>query len=252
MIKITAIVPTFNEEHNIEEVLKSVSFADELMVVDSFSTDKTVELAKKYTNFIIQREYNYSASQKNWAIPQANNEWILLIDADERVPYALKSEIIEKLKNNNLDNVDAFWIKRENYFMGKRIRFSGKRNDKVIRLFRKSRCKYEDKYVHANIETTGNIKFLKNKFTHNTYVSFDNYIEKLNRYSKLQARDYDKITGNLTLYHFALKPMWSFFKHYIYQGGFRDGLPGLVISYLYGYSVFTRYVKLWLLRKDMS
>ena len=251
MVKITAIIPTFNEAHNIEEVLKSVSFADEIMVVDSFSTDNTVELAKKYTNFIVQREYKYSASQKNWAIPQANNEWILLVDADERVTPELKQEIIEVLNQNSMDSVDAFSIRRANYFMGKRVYFSGKRNDRVTRLFRKSTCRYEDKFVHAKLQTKGKVKPLKNKFYHNTYVSFDKYIEKMNRYAWLQARDYNKVTGALTPYHFIIKPCWSFFTHFIIQGGFRDGVPGLVISYLYGYSVFTRYVKLWLLRRNL-
>ena len=152
MEKLTVIVPVGNEAHNIREVLDSVSFADEIMVVDSHSTDDTVAIAKEYTDFIIQREYQYSASQKNWAIPQASHDWILLVDADERVTPELRDEIQSILKENPDPDVVAYWIYRMNHFMGKRIRYSGWQNDKVIRFFRKDKCRYEDKMVHAEIE----------------------------------------------------------------------------------------------------
>jgi glycosyltransferase involved in cell wall biosynthesis len=251
MEKITAIIPTFNEAHNIEAAIKSVDFADEIMIVDSYSTDNTVELAKKHTNFIIQRDYDYSASQKNWAIPQATHEWIILLDADERVTLELKSEILSLLKKSSINKYDGFWIRRENDFMGTHPRYGGW-NNKVIRLFRKSLCKYEDKLVHAEIINEGRIGFLKANIYHNTYMSFDQHVAKLDRYAWLQARDFDEKTGRLTLYHFFIKPSWRFFKHYIIQGGFRDGVVGLVISYLFAYSVFTRYVKIWLLRRGLK
>ncbi|MFN4198601.1 MAG: glycosyltransferase family 2 protein [Flavobacterium sp.] len=252
MEKLTAIIPVGNEEHNIEDVLTSVAFADEIMVVDSMSTDKTVELAKKHTSFILQREYGYSASQKNWAIPQASHEWILLVDADERVTPELQKEIQDILKNPPTDDTTGFWIYRENHFMGKRVKYSGWQNDKVIRLFRKSRCRYEDKMVHSEIITDGKIGYLKNRFYHNKYISFDRHVQKLNRYANWQAIDYNKKTGTLTPYHFVIKPFWSFFKHYVIQQGFRDGVVGITIAYLQSYSVFTRYVKIWLLRKNIQ
>ncbi|HZH69552.1 MAG TPA: glycosyltransferase [Flavobacteriaceae bacterium] len=252
MEKLTAIIPTGNEEHNIRGVLESVDFADEIMVVDSYSTDKTVEIAKEFTDFILQRKYEYSASQKNWAIPQATHEWILLVDADERVTPSLKEEIIEILKNPPQDDTVGYWIYRMNHFMGKRVKYSGWQNDKVIRLFKKSKCRYEDKMVHAEIIPDGNVKFLKNKFFHNTYVGIDKHITKLNRYASWQSVDYDKKTGMLTPYHFVIKPMWGFFKHYILRQGFRDGVVGLTIAYVQSYSIFMRYVKLWLLRRGRN
>ena len=248
MNKLTAIIPTGNEIHNIEDVTASVSFADEILVVDSFSTDGTYEKAQELATKVIRREYQYSASQKNWAIPQAKNDWILLVDADERVTPELKKEIKEILSQPSNDCA-AYWIGRNNHFMGERVKFSGWRNDGVIRLFKRDLCKYEDKHVHAKLIVNGNVVKLKNKFYHNTYITFDKYIEKLNRYANLQAKDYDKKTGKLTPYHFVVKPFWGFFKHYIIQSGFRDGLVGLTIGYLQGYVVFMRYVKLWLLRK---
>jgi glycosyltransferase involved in cell wall biosynthesis len=251
MRKITLIIPTFNEEHNIEAAIESVDFADEVMIVDSYSTDKTVELAKKYTNFIIQRDYEYSASQKNWAIPQATHEWIFLLDADERVTPELNSEILSLLKNPSFSDYSGYWIRRINDFMGTHPRYGGW-NDKVIRLFRKSTCQYQDKRVHAEIISKGKIGFLKAKLYHDTYISFDHYLAKLNRYAWWQAKDLNEETGKITFYHFFIKPSWRFFKHYIIQGGFRDGLVGFVISYLYGYSVFTRYVKIWLMRRGLK
>lgn len=252
MEKLTAIVPTGNEEHNIREVLESVSFADEIMVVDSLSTDRTLEFAKEFTDTILSRKYQYSASQKNWAIPQAKHEWILLVDADERVTPELKDEIIAILKNPPSDGTVAYWIYRMNHFMGKRIKYSGWQNDKVIRLFKKSYCKYEDKMVHAEIIADGKVGFLKNRFIHNTYITLDHHTKKLNRYAAWQARDYDKRTFKLTPFHFVIKPFWGFFKHYVVQMGFRDGIPGLVISYLHGYAVLMRYAKLWLYRRGLK
>ncbi|MCB0427543.1 MAG: glycosyltransferase family 2 protein, partial [Mangrovimonas sp.] len=136
------------------------------------------------------------------------------------------------------------------HFMGERVHYSGWRNDKVIRLFKRDYCKYEDKNVHAEIIANGSIGQLKNKLYHNTYITFDKYVEKMNRYATWQAKDYDKKTGRLTPYHFVIKPFWGFFKHYIVQSGFRDGVVGFTIGYLQAYVVFMRYVKLWLLRRN--
>lgn len=247
---ITAIIPTGNESHNIDAVISSVDFADEIMVVDSYSDDGTYDKAKTLADKVIRREYQYSASQKNWAIPQAKYEWILLVDADERVTPELKEEILKVLKDPSKDGSVAYWIGRKNHFMGEEVKYSGWKNDKVIRLFRKSKCRYEDKHVHAEIIADGKVSQLQHKFYHNTYITFDLYLEKMNRYAWWQAKDYDKTTGRLTGYHFVMKPLWKFFKHYIIQGGFRDGVVGLSIAYIQGYTVFMRYAKVWLLRKN--
>jgi glycosyltransferase involved in cell wall biosynthesis len=249
MPKLTALIPTGNEIHNIEEVIASVGFADEVLIVDSYSDDGTFEKASQLATRVIRRKYEYSASQKNWAIPQAKHEWILLIDADERITEELKLEIQNVLKSSSKDIV-AYWIGRNNHFMGERVNYSGWRNDKVIRLFRRDCCTYEDKHVHAEIIADGKVGFLKNKLYHNTYISFDKYVEKMNRYATWQAKDYDKKTGKLTPYHFIIKPFWGFFKHYVIQSGFRDGVVGLAIGYMQAYVVFMRYIKLWLLRRN--
>ena len=246
--KLTAIVPVFNEEHNIEGVLRSLDFVDEIIVVDSYSTDRTVEKARPFATRILQREFDYPASQKNWAIPQAKHKWILLLDADERVTPELKAEVQQTLINPPED-IDGYWIYRKNHFMGKAVRYSGWQNDKVVRLFRRDRCLYEDKMVHEEIKTGGKLGFLKERLYHNTYVSIDHYIKKLNRYADWQAIDYDKKTGKLTAFHLFVKPIWRFFKHYVIQQGFRDGFVGFTISYLQSYALVMRYIKLWLHRR---
>jgi glycosyltransferase involved in cell wall biosynthesis len=241
MEKVTAIIPCFNEEIHMKGVLESVKWADEVMVVDSFSTDKSLEIAKEYTSFIIQREYEKSASQKNWAIPQATHDWILLVDADERVTPALKAEIQAILKN---PESDAYWIYRQNFFMGEEVKYSGIQNDKVIRLFKKT-CRYEPLNVHAEIMTKDlKVDFLKEKLTHDTFKGMEAYLKKLHRYANWAARDYMKKTPKVTLFHLLVKPGFRFFKHYILKGGIRDGRIGFIISSLTAWSVFLRYWKM--------
>jgi glycosyltransferase involved in cell wall biosynthesis len=250
MEKLTAIIPTKNEERNIEAVLQSVSFADEIMVVDSYSTDKTLELAKKYTNFILQREYQYSASQKNWAIPQASHEWILLVDSDEQITPELQHEIMDLIKKGT-DNV-AFWIYRRNHFMGKRIRYSGWQGDRVIRLFKRDHCKYEDKFVHAEIMANGRVGTLKNRMLHFTYTDLKTYLAKMDRYTTWSALDKNKRTKKVTFFHLGIKPCYRFFTHYILRLGILDGKEGFIISVLSAYSVFLRYLKIFRLKENES
>lgn len=239
MTKLTSIIPTGNEQNNIVEAIQSVRFSDEIMVVDSFSTDDTVKLARPLVDTILQREYEHSASQKNWAIPQAKHEWILLLDADERVTSELQKEVIRMINSNT--EYSGFWIRRENYFMGKKVRFSGWQGDKVIRLFKRDECKYENKHVHAEIRSSGKIGILDHKLLHNTFVSKEAYLKKLDRYAQLQAKDYDKRVKYLTPFHTVIKPIVRFLKHYFLQLGILDGYVGFVISSYQAKAVAMRY-----------
>ena len=243
MEKITAIIPTFNEEIHIEKAIKSVLWADEIMVVDSFSTDKTVEIARKYTDNILIHEYVNSATQKNWAIPQATHPWIFLLDADETVTPELATEVKNILEKGT--DMSAFWIGRQNDFMGERLRYSGWQNDAVIRLFRKENCRYQDLNVHAEIETSGRIGRLKSKLLHNTYKNLTWTLVKLDRYSTWGAYDRVNKIKHVTLYHLLVKPAWRFFKHYFIQLGILDGQRGFIVCTLEAYTVFIRNVKLW-------
>jgi len=243
MIPVTAIIPTYNEEDCISQALKSVEFADEIIVVDSFSTDKTLEIAKSFGAKIIQREFEYPASQKNWAIPQAKHSWILLLDADEVVSGPLKLEI-QTLLQKDEPIKSAFWIYRANFFLGKKVNYSGWQGDKVIRLFKRDECRYEDKYVHEEIISTGEIGFLKEKIVHNTYKSFTHYLTKIERYAEWQSKDYHKKVKTLSPFHFVIKPAFRFIKHYWLQRGFLDGFVGLIIAALQSYGVLLRYIYL--------
>lgn len=244
MHQLSVLVTTFNEEDNLPDLLESVQWADEIMVVDAFSEDRTLAIAKNYTNFVVQRAYKGPADQKNWAIPQVQNDWLLILDADERITSALKKEIQICLQQDVIP-YDAFWIGRQNYFMGQKINYCGWQDDKVVRLMRKDRCRYDSKQVHEEIDTNGlRIGHLKNKMTHYTYKSTHHYLEKLQRYSVWSAQDYEHKTSHITAYHLLLKPMFRFFKHYIIQRGFLDGKVGLILCLLLAWSVFLRYLNM--------
>jgi len=242
MNQLTVITTCYNEAHNMRDLLESVKWADEIMVVDSYSTDETLEIAREYTDFILQRKYTTPANQKNWAIPQATHEWILLLDADERVTSALREEVLQTIKNQ--EEEVAFWIGRENYFMEKRVRYSGWQNDAVIRLFKRDDCQYDNKAVHEEIETEGKVGRLKAKLIHNTYKDMAHFLEKMRRYARLSAQDYSKKTPRVTLYHLWLKPAFRFFKHYILKLGFLDGKVGFIISVIMAWGVFLRYLNI--------
>ncbi len=250
MKKITAIIPTLNEEDNIVKAIESVQFADEIIVIDSYSTDKTIELAKNYEVRILQRKFDDFSTQKNYAIDKATHQWIYILDADERVSAALENEILEAVKNPK-DYV-GYYVKRIFYFMGKKVKFSGHRRDRVVRLFLKEHCRYNGNLVHEVIKAKGKLGVFDSKIDHYSYKNFDHYLDKLNKYAWLQAVQFNEKTGTLTPFHFVIKPSWRFLKHCIIQGGFRDGLVGLVLSYTHSYSVFMRYVKMWLLRKNLK
>lgn len=250
MEKVTAIIPTFNEARHIVEAIKSVHWADEILVVDSLSTDNTVELAKSAGAKVIQREYGYSASQKNWAIPQASHPWIFLLDADERCTPELEKEIKHVLTKGT--SHDAFWIRRVNHFMGKRINYSGWQGDKVVRLFKRDTCKYQDLKVHAEIESSGSISKLRYKILHYTYVDLTSYLRKADRYTTWGALDrfekFQKSGKQIGTGYLIGRPLGRFVRHYIWRLGFLDGIHGLIVSMLSSYNIFIRALKIWRLQ----
>ena len=243
-MKITLIVPTFNEEKVLDRCIGSTKdLADEILVVDSYSTDNTLEIAKGHGARIIQRKYENSASQKNWAIPQASFSWILLLDADEWLTQKLYEEL-KQIKAQDHEPIESgFWIYRSNHFMGKQVRYSGWQGDKVIRLFKKEDCSYKIQSVHSEIMTSGKLSFLRSSLNHDTYKGISAWEEKLERYAQWQAQDYSQKMGKVTLFHTLIKPAFRFFKHYILSGGFLDGYIGFRISKYAAWSVWLRYKK---------
>lgn len=243
MHKLSVIIPTYNEQSHIGELLEQLAWVDEILVIDSFSTDQTLDIAKKYDTKILQRVYEGPADQKNWAIQQAKNQWILLLDADERLTPLLTNEIKEILAKKNIP-ADGFWIKRQNYFMGKKIKYSGWQGDKVVRLIDGKKCKYNSKQVHEEIEDTGNIAILTHQMEHYTYKNMEHFLAKMQRYATWSALDYTGKTPSVGLFHLWIKPLFRFFKHYILKRGFLDGQVGFIISVIMAWGVFLRYVKI--------
>lgn len=242
--KVTAIIPTFNEEENIEAAIKSVLWADEIIIVDSFSTDSTQTIAASYNTNFIQHQYTNSAAQKNWIIPQAKHEWIFLLDADEYASDALIDEVKTIVKDGN--EIAGYWIRRKNFFMGKKVNYSGWQNDKVIRLFKRDLCKYENKNVHAEIIAEGPIGKLKYEIIHNTYKGLGHFINKISWYSTWKA--YDKIEKGAStnlFFNAVIKPIYRFVYHYFLRLGILDGKVGFIISSLNAYDVYLRGVKIW-------
>jgi len=249
-MKITAIIPTLNEAVNIEDAIESVNFADEVIVIDSYSTDDTVKLANKHQVKIISRKFDDYSSQKNYAISKAKYNWIYVLDADERITPALRKELLEVAKNP--DVFVGFNIYRTFYFVDKKLNYSGWQHDKAIRFFKKDSCKYNGKLVHENIIANGKVGILKNKLKHFSYRSFDHYIEKLNKYAALQAKMLIESNKRITLLHVLIKPPLRFLIQYFIKLGILDGYPGFIISVVHTYGVLVRYIKFWLLKHNMK
>ncbi|PQJ73527.1 glycosyltransferase family 2 protein [Polaribacter butkevichii] len=249
MTKITAIIPTLNEEIHIEEAIQSVKFADEIIVIDSFSTDKTLEIAEQYNVKIIKRKFDDFSSQKNFAIQQAKNPWIYILDADERVTPEVEKEVLDAVKKPN--GVVGFYVRRSFYFCERKVNYSGFQSDKVIRLFLKENCKYTG-LVHEKITANGEIGFLKNKIDHFSYRSYDHYISKLNHYAAIQAKELHQKGKRVNIYHVIVKPTARFFIHYFIRLGFLDGFTGFLVAKIQAYGVLTRYIKLWLYNRKIK
>jgi glycosyltransferase involved in cell wall biosynthesis len=240
---LTVIIPTYDEEESLPDCLASVRFADEILVVDSFSTDRTLEIARQHGARIVQREYGYSAQQKNWAIPQASHEWVLLVDADERVTPPLRDEILRLLEQGPA--ADGYWIRRSNFFLGKRIRFCGWGTDRVIRLFRRDVARYQDRQVHAEIDLPEPLPALASPLEHHTFRSFRQYWRKLDLYSEWGARQMyleGRRAGGLQI---LLRPIGRFIRMYVLRLGFLEGAHGVALSLLGAFTVYLKYARLW-------
>lgn len=245
--KISVTIITGNEEENIRECLESVKWADEIIVVDSESTDRTVEIAKEYTDKLFIHKWEGYASQKNYAMEKASNDWVLSIDADERVTPGLADEIL----NSNLDDFDGFRIKRENYFIGKKITGCGWGNDYQIRLFKKSKTNLTDRLVHEGFVVDGKLGTLKNYLIHYSYRNLKDGFSKINEYSSLEASEKasrKKITGLRVVFY----PVWAFIQHYFIRKGFKDGKHGLIVSLMHAMTKLQVYMKIWEIKNRNS
>lgn len=241
--KVSVIITTFNEEINVADCITSVLWADEILLVDSFSTDRTVEIAEKFPIKILQRQYFGSAAQKNWAIDRVEHDWVLIIDADERVPERLAGEILSVLAGEPA--VNGYYIRRENVFIDKVIRHSGWSTDKVVRLFRRDKARYPNRRVHADLEIEGPVPVLKNPFLHYTFRTFEQYFPKFLNYAEWGAAQAFRDGRRTGLIEILIRPSWRFLRTYFVQLGFLDGMHGFVLCVLQAFGSFLKYARLW-------
>ena len=238
--RISVIVIAGMEEHNIAECLESVRWADEIIVVNSEKKDRTVVIAKQFTDRVFVRKWEGYASQKNFSLQQAKNEWVLSLDADERVSPELREEI----SSLDFSKADGFYIPRRNYFLGKVIRSCGWSPDYQLRLFRKSKTNVTDRKVHEGFTIAGKKDYLKNELIHYTHDSITNTLKKIEEYSTLEAEEkVNRIRMNGPKMFF--KPLWAFIQHFVMRRGFTDGAHGLMVSIIHAMTKTQVYMKIW-------
>lgn len=231
--KLSIVIITKNEENFIYDAIKSSLFADEVLVLDSGSIDKTCEIAKELGTKVYYQEWLGFGPQKNKAMEIATNNWVFVLDSDERITQELKNEICEILKN---PNKDGFFVSRLNNFFGKNIKTCGLYPDYSIRLFDKTKTKFNDVPVHESVQLKSNVGYLKNHMIHLAYESIEEFILKQNKYSSLNHKKKSRLKA-------ILNPYWTFFKLYILKKGFLDGWHGFIISKLYAQYTFWKYIK---------
>lgn len=244
-VKLSALVITYNEDKNIDALINNLSFADELIIVDSFSTDSTIEKIKQYKNVkLIQNKFVNFSNQRNFALNQVNNDWVLFIDADERVSPKLKNEI-QSIINDKHNSIVAYEMYRQFYFKNEIVKFSGWQTDKVFRLYKKENVMYKkDLFVHELLDVNGKVGIINEKLEHYSFDSYDDYKNKMIHYASLRAKELHIQKLKPTFFHFYLKPLYRFINHYVIRLGFLDGKKGVTISYLSAYYVYRRYVEL--------
>ena len=242
-LPVSVIITTYNEESNIVDCVESVLWADQILVVDSHSTDRTVELASRYPVMIVQREYYGSAAQKNWSLNRVEHDWVLILDADERVPEPLAKEILALLVEHPRSN--GYYVRRRNVVLGKVIQHSGWSADKVIRFFDRGHGRYPNRRVHADLDIEGPTPVLKHPLMHYTFRSLEQYLEKFLNYAEWGAAQGFREGRSAGLLEIGGRPLWRFFRTYFLQLGFLDGMHGLMVCTLQAFGVFLKYARLW-------
>ncbi len=241
--KISALLITYNESKHIDKVLENINFVDEIIVVDSNSTDGTIEKIKVHASVkLIRRPFENFTDQKSFALDQASNDWVLFLDADERIPDALKNEILKEVNSPNDETASAYFFRRTFMFKNRILRFSGWQSDKNYRLFKKSKVSFAmDRTVHETLIIDGQSKTLRNKLIHYSYDNYEKYKEKMLKYGTMKAADEFKKGKKAHWYHFIVRPAYKFLNHYILRLGILDGRKGIIICYLNALGVWQRY-----------
>ena len=242
--KLSVYVLTYNEEAKIRDCLESVTWADEIVILDSFSTDRTIQICEKYTEKIIQKEFSGFGKLRNFAVEQCANQWILSVDADERVTPELREEIRSKLAG--VPDADAYFIPRKSHFLNYWVRHCGWYPDyRQPQLFDRSKMKYREQLVHEGFDVDGKAGHLREHIIQFPFLNLDQFLRKMDRYSSLRAEDMAKGGAKFHIWQIITHPAAMFWRMYFQKLGFLDGKVGLILSLLYAYYTMLKYAKLW-------
>ena len=242
MKKISVAIITKNEEANIRDCLESVRWADDIVVVDSGSTDQTLKICGEFPVRVFGEEWKGFARQKNSAIAKTRQEWVLSLDADERVTEELQKEIATTLESN--PSLDGYFVARKNFFLGRWIKHCGWHPDYNLRLFRKERGLFEEREVHERVTVQGRIGYLKEPLEHYTYRTLSDFVRRQDGYSSLAAREMWGAGRRLRWTDLFFRPPFTFFQMYLLRAGFLEGYFGFLLSVLYSFYTFAKYSKL--------
>lgn len=242
-VPLSVLVITYNEAHNLPDCLASVAWADEILVVDSGSTDETPALARAAGARVVEHPFESAGRQRNWALPLLRHPWCLVLDADERVTPALALEIQRTVLADG--PADGYSLRRRSFFLGTPIRHAGWGRDRVLRLFRRERGRYDDALVHESLELRGRQDELQAPLLHFTYRTLDDYLAKLASYTARGAADLGRRGERPSLATLLVRPPARFLRMYVLQGGFLDGMAGLLLCLLTAYSVWLKYAQAW-------
>jgi glycosyltransferase involved in cell wall biosynthesis len=249
-MKISAVIITFNEEDRLPDALASLQgVADEIVVVDSYSTDRTPEIALQSQTKFYQNRFEDYGQQKNIAMQKAAHEWILNLDADERVSPELKKSILELKETKVPGNVAAFAIKRKSFYLGRWIRHSGWYPDKKLRLFRKNGSIWQGR-IHERLQVTGAVAPLSGTILHYTYRDISDHVRRLNLYSTFLAEEIVRQKKKCLVLRLFILPQVTFFRHYVWRLGFLDGFAGLVIATVSSWGTAMKYFKALAIRRS--
>ena len=250
MDPLSATLITHNEEANIEDALQSIAWADEVVVVDSGSTDRTVQICRQYTDKVFHRDWTGFVDQKNHAVTLASHDWIFSLDADERVGPELAREI-EVLRKDGMRHA-GYRIPRVAFFMGRWIRHGEWYPDRQLRLFDRRHGRWQGGRVHESVQVEGDAGFLTGEIRHYTYRSLSDYLRRLETYTTLAAQDYREKGREASLLKVLGNPAGTFIKGYLLKRGFLDGTPGLMVALMGAVSVFFKYAKLYELQRNSA
>ena len=248
-LSLSIYVIAYNDEPNMRACLESVAgWAAELIVVDSHSTDRTTAIAQEFTDKVYQVEFTGFGALRNQAVAFCSHEWIFSLDTDERMTPELKQEIEQVVGQPNAS--DAYFVPRKNYFLGRWIKHCGWYPDyRQPQLFRKNRLRYREELVHVSFDCDGKVGHLSQPALQYPFRDIDHYIAKQDRYSDLMARRMVEQGCRFSAHQLVTHPLAAFVKMYGLRRGFVDGMPGLILSGLYGYYTFMKYAKFWELTK---